>query len=293
MGPIPCPSGMMFHETLGLCVDRNRVSCSTGTEAGTRVKATESPTSSPVEDKGPCQAGFTGLSQTEQCKGANVCRDGEFLMSMDCPSGSLFDASIQQCIPWDRSFVCADVASDSATSEVEVKGAGRGKKSEKEDDIVPDEAKTEKGEKDDASKDSRDKVSMDTVDPPVPPPTPAMRPRSRCPKGFTGKVPANEACSSYIFCERGQYDNHGVVSCRPEQFVFDFLTQKCVMPYRSFECMYTVLTTDEEAIAQELIAQVKAGEETVSDGEEEIAQETLAKVKVQSVPLSGGSGRRA
>ena len=296
MGPIPCPSGMMFDEAFGFCVDRTPwVSCSTGTEAGTRAKKTDAPTSSPVEeDVGPCQSGFTGLAPTEQCTGANVCRGGEFIMSMDCPGGSLFDASIQQCVPWYRSFVCGDVAEDSATSEVEVKGAGRGKKSdEKEDDIVPDEAKTEKGEKDDASKDSRDKVSMDTVDPPVPPTTPAMRPRSRCPRGFTGKVPANEACSSYIFCERGQYDNHGVVNCRPEQFVFDFLTQKCVMPYRSFECMYTVLTTDEEAIAQELIAQVKAGQETVSDGEEEIAQETLAKVKVQSVPLSGGSGRRA
>ena len=53
------------------------------------------------------------------------------------------------------------------------------------------------------------------------------------------------------------------------------------MPFRSFECMYTILTTEEEAIAQELIAQVKTGEETVSDGEEEIAQESLAKVEIQ------------
>ena len=296
MGPIACPTGMLFDEAMGICVDRSPwfVCVNSATEAGTHAQDADAPISLPVEeDVGPCQSGFTGLSPTEQCKGANVCRDGAFIMSMDCPSGSLFDANIQQCVAWYRSFVCGDVSEDStgdSNNEVELKGAGKGKKSEKED-IVPDEAKAMKGEKGDSSKESRDEVSMDTVDPTVPPPapTPPMRPRSRCPRGFTGKVPANDSCSSYIFCERGQYDNHGVVSCRPEQFVFDFLTQKCVMPFRSFECMYAILTTEEEAIAQELIAQVKTGEETVSDGEEEIAQESLAKVEIQQVPLSGGS----
>lgn len=292
MGPIACPSGTLFDEAMGICVDRSPwfVCVNSATEAGTRAQTTESPTSSLVEeDIGPCQSGFTGLAPTEQCTGAHVCRDGDLIMSMDCPGGSLFDANIQQCVPWYRSFVCGDVAADSTTSEVELKGAGKGKKSEKED-IVPDEAKAKKGEKDDESQESRDQVSMDTVELPVPPPTPPIRPRSRCPRGFSGRVPANEACSAYIYCERGEYDNQGVVNCRPDQFVFDFLTQKCVMPFRSFECMYTILTTDEEAIAQELIAQVKTGKETVSDGEEEITQETLAKVEIQSVPLSGGSG---
>ena len=292
MGPIACPSGMLFDEAMGTCVDRSPsfVCANSATEAGTPAQGTDAPTSSPVEkDAGPCRSGFTGLSPTEQCKGANVCRDGEFLMSMNCPNGSLFDASIQQCVAWYRSFVCGDVAevsvdavsTDAFTNEVELKGAGKGKKSEKED-IGPDEAKGTKGEKDDASKDSPDEVSMETVDPPVPSPTPPMRPRSQCPKGFTGLVPANEDCNSYIFCKRGKYDNQGVESC-PEIFVFDFLAQECVMPYRSFECVYTILTTDKpvESIAQELIAQVMTGEETVSDGEEEIAQESLAKVEIQ------------
>ena len=99
-------------------------------------------------------------------------------------------------------------------------------------------------------------VVTDALVSPVPMPPP-MRPRSRCPKGFSGKVPANEDCSAYIYCERGQYDNLGVVPCRPDdRYVFDFLGQSCKEREEHFECMYAILTTDEEALAEELIAQL-------------------------------------
>ena len=85
-----------------------------------RAEPTEAitPTSSPVE-AGPCRPGFTGLTGTQKCKGANVCRDGNYITSIDCPKGSLFDVNVQQCVPWYRNFVCGGIVPDKNKNKAE------------------------------------------------------------------------------------------------------------------------------------------------------------------------------
>ena len=256
MGPILCPSGTFFDETTASCEEKYDGFVCAADEAGTRTQDTAAPTTSPLE-AGPCRPGFTGLTATDQCEGAIVCRDGNYLTSIDCPRGSLFDVNVQQCVLWYRNFVCGAIAPDELNED-----DAKGGKIMTEDNEVENKAdknekaeKSKKDEKDDASSEKSAVVTDGLVSPvPMPPP---MRPRSRCPKGFTGKVPANEDCSAYIFCERGQYDNLGVVPCRPDdRYVFDFLGQSCEQREEHFECMYAILTTDEEALAKELIAKL-------------------------------------
>ena len=255
MGPILCPSGTFFDETTASCEEKYDGFVCAADDAGTRTQDTAAPTTSPLE-AGPCRPGFTGLTATDKCEGANVCRDGNYLTSIDCPRGSLFDVNDQQCVHWYRNFVCGGIAPDEL-NEDETK-RGKTKTGDKEVEIKDEKnEKNKKAEKDDASS-KKSAVVTDALVSPVPMPPP-MRPRSRCPKGFSGKVPANEDCSAYIYCERGQYDNLGVVPCRPDdRYVFDFLSQSCKAfgPEEHFECMYTILTTDEEALAEELIAQL-------------------------------------
>ena len=257
MGPIRCPSGTFFDGTTTSCKEKYDGFVCSADEAGIGTQDTDAPTTSPVE-VGPCRPGFTGLTRTQECEGANVCRDGNYLTSIDCPKGSLFDVNVQQCVHWYRNFVCGGIVPDAA-NEKEEKGANaKAEKNEKEVENKAEKAeKRKKSEKDDATSE-KSAVVTDGLESPVPVPPP-MRPRSRCPKGFTGRVPANEECSAYINCEKGKYDNHGVVSCRPDGlYVFDFLSQRCQAfePDEYFECVYTILTTDEEPLAKELIAQL-------------------------------------
>jgi len=255
MGPILCPSGTFFDETTASCEEKYDGFVCAADETGTRTQDTAAPTTSPVE-AGPCRPGFTGLTMMDQCEGAIVCRDGNQLTSIDCPRGSLFDVNVQQCVHWYRNwgFVCGGIAPDDL-NEDETKGEKIKTDYKEVENKAEKNEKSKKAEKDDASSVKSDVVT-DALVSPVPA-RPPMRPRSRCPKGFTGKVPANEDCSAYIFCERGQYDNTGVVSCRPDdRYVFDFLVQSCKEREEHFECMYAILTTDEEALAKELIAQL-------------------------------------
>ena len=343
--PWPCT----IDGTTAFCEEKHDGFICAADEAGTRTQDTDAPTTSPVE-VGPCRPGFTGLTETEKCEGANVCRDGNYLTSIDCPKGSLFDVNVQQCVPWYRNFVCGGIVADvsnekndknnnkddknknkdnknenkdnkneKAEEVIEIKDEKNDKnknkddknknndnKNEKAEEVEEVEIKNEKNDKnknkDDKNKDEKveevenkndknknkdnknknkddknkkddatsentsevyentgevyeDKSAVDTDGLESPVPVRILR----CPKGFTGKVPANEECSAYIYCEKGKYDNRGVESCRSDDhYVFDFLGQSCKAfgPEDHFECVYTILTTDEGPLAKELIAQL-------------------------------------
>jgi len=202
-GPIGCPGDTLFDSVNGFCTDPYEgFVCDSGITDPPSNAPSASPSRQPSAEPSAevlCPPGYMGLAPAagKDCTAYNVCNDGVVLLGpVPCPNGTLLDVSKPQCDYPSNEFVCGAITTETL-SETSEEAPSR-----------------------------------------APSTTPSTAPSEtpKCPRGFTGLVPASETCKASIYCQGGVYKS-GPVSC-PGDSVFDFTRQSCITPSAEFSCNY-------------------------------------------------------